>query len=252
VLAINAAIEAAYLNDAGSGFAIVAQRMQDLSSSTLAAAADVAHIIVEARQSLDAIVAVSHDALPILRGSLQKLESASSLLAEAPAQLLVDDADARALQQWCDRVTGCFVDALDGVDAAYLRNDPQQRTIQAMNGFTERAEEVLMGVADIADEAGLLALNAAIEAARAGERGLGFTVIATEIAKLAATTRTTTDSMVEAIVKVRRRSERFVQGSNAGGEQFVAAHALAVDARGMIAELRRHADDVVRAPAPMR
>jgi methyl-accepting chemotaxis protein len=84
-----------------------------------------------------------------------------------------------------------------------------------MNEATQHAEEILAAVGEVSEEAGLLAINAAIEAARAGERGFGFTVIADEIAKLAASTRSASDAVIETIVKLRARSSRLE--SAAGG-----------------------------------
>jgi methyl-accepting chemotaxis protein len=53
LLAVNAAIEAAQLAEAGSRFAIVAQEVRKLSTSTRGSRADVAHIVAELRQSTE-------------------------------------------------------------------------------------------------------------------------------------------------------------------------------------------------------
>ena len=79
------------------------------------------------------------------------------------------------------------------------RNREITPKLDMLSQSTQKIDDVMKMINEIAAQTNLLALNAAIEAARAGEAGRGFSVVAQEVRKLSENTQTNLHVSDEAI-----------------------------------------------------
>ena len=86
--------------------------------------------------------------------------------------------------------------------------------VKLLEEKTTRVEEITTLIGDIADQTDLLALNASIEAARAGEFGRGFSVVATEVQKLADRSSRAAAEISELVQSIRETVGRISLRSN--------------------------------------
>ncbi|AZK45026.1 methyl-accepting chemotaxis protein [Paenibacillus lentus] len=101
-----------------------------------------------------------------------------------------------------------LTDAIHQVEMIEQSTSSMAATIQGLNESTERIEQVVAVITDIATRTNLLALNAAIEAARAGEAGRGFGVVAEEIRKLALQSGQSTEEINHILSRIQAETSK--------------------------------------------
>jgi methyl-accepting chemotaxis protein len=80
-----------------------------------------------------------------------------------------------------------------------------------LNVASEKVKEVIAILNDVAERTELLAFNTAIQAARAGDKGLGFGVVAKEIAKLVDYSKKASLQLTEMLNKINGKNEYILK-----------------------------------------
>lgn len=101
--------------------------------------------------------------------------------------------------------------AFEFVNQSFLDVDIINKQMKKVMDKTNKINEIIDIVKEIADETNLLALNAAIEAARAGEQGRGFAVVATEVRNLAEHTKDSVSEIQKNISELKTNVEESVE-----------------------------------------
>jgi methyl-accepting chemotaxis protein len=86
--------------------------------------------------------------------------------------------------------------------------------LDVLNQKAGNINQVITTITKIADRTNLLSLNAAIEAEKAGEYGRGFSVVATEIRRLADQTAVATDEIEQMVKEMQAAVTTGVMGMN--------------------------------------
>lgn len=120
------------------------------------------------------------------------------------------------------------------------------QAMQAISENTDRIQEAMVLINEVADRVNLLALNASIEAARAGQYGRGFAVVATEVSRLADRTQEQGNAILElvqhAVERVREGMQAIHETSNMFREMIANAGENRRRMDGIVTEIANQAE----------
>ena len=111
------------------------------------------------------------------------------------------------IQQNTDNAKKTEKIAKKAADGMHKMGDSAKQNLTAIKNITEKIDIIN----DIAFQTNILALNAAVEAARAGEYGKGFSVVASEVKKLADRSKVAADEIIELSKSTTTSTEETTQ-----------------------------------------
>lgn len=117
--------------------------------------------------------------------------------------------------------------------------EQSRQSIQQVERGIQKVAEIVRVVGDISNQTNLLAFNAAIEAARAGQHGVGFSVVASEVRKLAERSAQAAREIGQLIEQALHQVEHGMQVSQDTLQRFAVIRQSVEQADGQVNAIAR-------------
>jgi methyl-accepting chemotaxis protein len=198
------------------------------------------------RESVEGVLKTVGDSVAAMKATASALSAISNDTAEHTAGAVKTSSEAftsvefaavaaEEMSKSIAEINHQLARATEVVRSATAEAHATNRDIAGLAQATQKIDDVVKLIHDVAGQTNLLALNATIEAARAGVAGKGFAVVASEVKALAVQTAKATDVIASQIAEVQSSTQSAVRAI--GGisnrvqdiEQFTAAIASAVE-----------------------
>lgn len=142
-----------------------------------------------------------------LSASVNEVAKSSTTLAALMAETKEDGNNMNGRMKETIGISQKGKEVMQGVETAMQSIDSSVRQLQhaidEVGNVSGEISHITKLIGEIANQTNLLSLNASIEAARAGAAGKGFIVVASEIGKLAQTSRTSVQNIDKLIMKIQ-------------------------------------------------
>ena len=186
-------VRVAVLSGAGLGVALsvgaalaFSSRVGGVIAASVSSVSKMAGEIAETVAQRERLAAQQAAAANETTAAMEKLALSTRQSAEQAEDLVVG---ARQVLTLADQGALTVSQTLKGMDSLKEKVHAIAGMILQLNEQASQIGTITKLVTDVASQTNMLALNAAVEAARAGDQGKGFSVVATEIRKLADQTK---------------------------------------------------------------